>query len=92
MLIKSWLNKSWLKILNNYYLIIIFIYENECSVFILLVSGSSEIYQKFGSFVFIYAIDNLFVCSYFINDCLLVFNTLIFEIYISLVVFAVVFL
>ncbi len=51
-----------------------------------------EIYQKFGSFVFIYAIDNLFfVCSYFINDCLLVFNTLIFEIYISLV-FAVVFL
>lgn len=40
----------------------------------------------------IYCIANLFACSYFSTDCLLVFNHLIFEIYIILVVFAVVFL
>ncbi len=60
-----------------------------CSVLKLLIQFLN---LKSGSVVCIYAVANWYVCSCFITDCLLVFNTLIFDIYISLVVFAVVFL
>ncbi len=65
-----------------------FIYEKKTIVFKLLISISVP---EMCSVVFIYAIANWFVCSNFITDCLLVFNNLMFKIYISLVVFVVLF-